>query len=264
MRKALFLFVHGLKFMEKIRIVIVEDEFPIAEDMLTHLELQGYSVTAIFDSAEKALPALQDDKPDILLVDIKLLGAMDGIELVEELQKTMKFPLVYITANSNPGTYQKARKTSPNAFLIKPFSHLNLLSAIDLALQNYADHVIPPSIERLPADSSDDKAPWANRSLFIRTNGKYRKISPGEILFVEASGSYIHIQTITDRYTLSQNLSNFQRKTPLQNLVRIHRSYLVNIDKVDSFEESSVFVHTHKLPLSDHYRADFMRKIRCI
>lgn len=250
--------------MEKVRIVIIEDEFPIAEDMLTQLERQGYSVTDVFASAEKALPALQQRMPDILLVDINLLGEMDGIQLVEKLQKKVKFPLVYITANSDQYTYQKARKTNPNAFLVKPFSHLNLLTAIDLALQNFTEQITPASIERSLSVPSSGNSPWINQSLFIRDKTRYKKVSPDEILFIEASGSYLQIQTVTDRYTLSQNLSHFQKKTPLQNLVRIHRSYLVNIDKVDSFEESCVYVHTHKLPLSDHYRSDFMARVRCV
>ncbi len=250
--------------MESVEIVVVEDEFPIAEDILTHLERQGYRVTDVFDFAEKALPVLQHKLPDILLVDIKLLGDMDGIQLVEKLQKNAKFPLVYITANSDLATYERARKTCPNAFLVKPFSHLNLLAAIDLALRNFADRVTPTSIERPLPGHVPETLPWINQNLFTRTNNRHKKITPDEILFIEASGSYLHIQTITERYTLSQNLSQFQKKTPLQNLVRIHRSYLVNVDKVDSFEEYSVFVHTHKLPLSDHYRADFMMRVHCL
>src|SRR5690242_13089877 len=104
--------------MDKIRVVIVEDEFPIAEDIKLRLEKDGYEVLSVFDSAESALPYILQNNPDILLADIKLLGKTDGINMVEQVQQKMKLPVIYITANSDKVTYDRARKTNPHAFLV--------------------------------------------------------------------------------------------------------------------------------------------------
>src|SRR5260370_41923229 len=104
--------------MEKIRIVIIEDEFVIAEDISANLCQTGYDVISIFDKAEEALPFVLTSKPDLLLVDVRLAGAMDGIALIDELKKTISLPVVYITANSDEVTYRRARQSKPNAFLI--------------------------------------------------------------------------------------------------------------------------------------------------
>jgi DNA-binding LytR/AlgR family response regulator len=98
----------------------------------------------------------------------------------------------------------------------------------------------------------------------VRTNGKYKKVSSDDLLFVEAAGSYVHIQTRAERHTLSQNLTHFQNKTPLPNLIRIHRSYMVNVTHVDSFEDSFVFIQNHKLPLSENFKAEFLARIHCL
>ena len=71
-------------------------------------------------------------------------------------------------------------------------------------------------------------------------NGRFKKVRCEDILFAEASGSYTNIQTPEQRFTVAQNLSQFERKADLLNLIRIHRSYVVNINKVDSFEDSSI------------------------
>ena len=251
--------------MDKIKVVIVEDEFPVAEDIRLRLEQQDYEVLSIFDRAEAALPFIIQNDPDILLADIKLLGKIDGISLVEDLQQRMKLPVIYITANSDKSTYDRAKKTNPHAFLVKPFTTVNLLSAIDLALYNFSSGLSPQDISRDLASNQDiDDQFIVNQCLFIRTNGKHKKILSENVLYVEASGSYIHLQTLTERFTLSQNLSHFQKKTPLPGFVRIHRSYIVNINKIDSFEYSYVYIQNNKLPISDLYKKDFLSRIHCL
>lgn len=252
--------------MNKIQVVIVEDEFPIAEDIRLRLEQNNYEVLAVFDRAETALPFILENDPDILLADIKLLGTKDGISMVEDVQQKMKLPVIYITANSDKATYDRAKKTNPHAFLVKPFSTINLLAAIDLALYNFSSGQSPQEISRSPigADNHTDEQFLVNQCLFIRTNGKHKKVLSDNILYIEASGSYIHIQTLSERFTLSQNLSQFQKKTPLAGFVRIHRSYIVNLNKVDSFEESYVFIQNNKLPISDLYKKEFLSRIHCL
>jgi DNA-binding LytR/AlgR family response regulator len=221
-------------------------------------------VSAIFDKAEAALPFIVTESPDIILVDINLVGKMDGIELVSHLKDKIQLPVVYITANSDTATYERARKTNPHAFLVKPFTHANLLAAMDLALYHFSTESTPTLIERHVANEYPDGQFMVNQCLFVRTNGKYKKVCGSDLLFVEAAGSYVHIQTRTERHTLSQNLTHFQKKTPLPNLVRIHRSYIVNVDHVDSFEESYVFIQNHKLPLSDNFKTEFLARVHCL
>jgi DNA-binding LytR/AlgR family response regulator len=249
---------------EKIKIIIIEDEFVIAEDIRMRLEEAGYDVIQSFDNAEAALAFLLTTTPDMVLVDINLQGKMDGIQMVERLQQKINLPVAFITANSDPATYDRARKTHPHAFLVKPFTTSNLLAAVDLALYHFSIETTPLKIERSIEIDRPEGQFMVNQCLFVRTNGKYKKICPQDILFIEAGGSYVHIQTRTERHTLSQNLSHFQQKTPLPNLVRIHRSYIINIDHVDSFEESFVFIQNHKLPLSDNFKADFLARIHCL
>jgi len=246
--------------MDRIKAIIVEDEFAIAEDIRNQLEAHGFEVIASFDCAESTVPFFLTSKPDILLVDIHLLGPMNGVELVKQLQGHCRFPFVYITGNSDQSTYDAAKLTHPNAFLIKPFTPANLIAAVDLAIFNFGSNKPADGIARASGVPGQEQL-VINQNLFIRNNGRYVKILADSTLFVQANGSYVNIQTIGHRYTLSQNLSSFLRTTPLSNLVRIHRSYAVNINRVDSFEDSWVVVSGHKLPLGEGYKAEFLSRI---
>lgn len=250
--------------MEKIRVIIIEDEFVIAEDIQLHLQEAGHLVLDVFDCAEKALPYILENSPDILLVDIHLQGLHNGIWLVREVLKSVSIPVVYITANSDVTTYEEARSTNPHAFLVKPFSFTNLLAAVDLAFYRFSTESVPERIDRAVVKEEEVQPFALHGCLFIRTNGKYKKVCCDDMLFIEAAGSYVHIQTKLDRYTLSHNLSNFQRKTTLPNLARIHRSYIVNMNHIDSFEESYVYIKDHKLPISENFKEEFLTKIRCL
>lgn len=249
--------------MNKIRIVILEDEFIVAEDISSLLTEYGYDIARVFDNGEEAVKNILESPPDLLLVDIHLAGAMTGIELVQKVKESFAIPVIYITANSEPGTYQLAKATMPNAFLVKPFTPANLLASIDLALFNFSKEETPDKIEK-PSVVEEEFETVIHRCLFIKSNGKYRKLCPNDILFVEASGSYVNIQTTEERFTLTQNLSKFLKKNPIENILRVHRSYLVNVNKVDSFEESFLFIEDHKLPISDSYREEFMSRIHCL
>lgn len=250
--------------MNKMKVVIVEDEFPIAEDIRMRLEQFGYDVLSIFDRAETACEFIKQHLPDILLVDIRLLGNMDGITMVEKIQNKVDIPIVYITANSDKATYERAKMTRPSAFLVKPFTSETLAASIDLALYNFSEKNTPSEINRISTLPQLDFQTIIHQHLFIRTNGKHKKINRDSIRFAQASGSYTILHTDDDQFTISQNLSQFILKSPMPDLIRVHRSYLINIAKVEGFDEAHVFIGKYRIPISESYRADFLNRIHCI
>lgn len=244
--------------MDAPRITIVEDELIVSEDLRQTLEEEGYVVTGCFDAAEDALDHVLKNQPDLVMVDIRLRGPMNGIELTERLRADKAIPVIYITANSDEETYQKARRTKPQAFLVKPFNARTLLAAVDLAFYNFSENREAEGIlDAGPFDHKPSAYPAAE-GIFIRTNGRHRKVKSEELLYVEADGSYSRVVTADGNYTLSQNLSTFQRKANLTCLLRVHRSYLININRVDSFDDTYIYIGKTPIPLSKSYRADFL------
>jgi len=116
-----------------VKILIVEDEFVVAASLKETLEALGYVVTGCAASAVETLCQVQQDRPDVVLMDIQLHGAWDGIETATCLWHTFQLPIVYLTAHSDPTTVERAQASLPFGYLVKPVKETELVVAINLA-----------------------------------------------------------------------------------------------------------------------------------
>ena len=120
------------------KILIVEDEGITSFELKTKIESWGYSVVGIASRSEDILKMIQYLEPDLITMDITIRGEMDGIEVVEILQKTRDIPIIYVSAHSSDQIMERALKTSPYAFLIKPFADKEMKFAFELALKKHS------------------------------------------------------------------------------------------------------------------------------
>jgi CheY-like chemotaxis protein len=121
--------------MEKRRLIIVEDEMLAALYLKALLEKNGYEIVCVVNTGREAIDSCLTFIPDLVLMDIYLKDRLDGIEVVEELKKTVDIPVIYITANSEQSTTQRAVKTNPVCIISKPYSDNTLLLKISGCFQ---------------------------------------------------------------------------------------------------------------------------------
>ncbi|MBP9924525.1 MAG: LytTR family transcriptional regulator [Cyclobacteriaceae bacterium] len=101
-------------------------------------------------------------------------------------------------------------------------------------------------------------------AVYIRIDKKHIKVPLDNILYLEAAGSYLKLVTLKGEFSLSQNLSQFLRKNEIPVLIRTHRSYIINLNRVDSFDKESVYIRRNKIPISNNYREKFISRIHCL
>lgn len=116
------------------KVLIVDDEVVVAEDIRRQLRSLGYTVVGVASSGSDAIRLGGEHRPDLILMDIKLKGPMDGIETVRSIQARFDIPVIYLSAFSDEETLARARHTLPLAYLIKPFVSADLRAAVELAL----------------------------------------------------------------------------------------------------------------------------------
>jgi len=121
-----------------VRILIVEDEFIVAEDLARMLKSLGYEVAGPAATAEKALNIIATSNPDLVLMDIALKGGRDGIDAAAEIRRTSNKPVIFVTALGDPGTLQRAKRSEPYGFLYKPFEQRDIYAAIETALNRHS------------------------------------------------------------------------------------------------------------------------------
>ncbi len=134
---------HALPFirnpaMNKAHILIVEDEAIIAMDIESILREYGYRIAGIVVTGEEALAAVKARTPDLILMDILLAGQMDGIEAARLIRRSFDIPVIYISANADEATVERARDTEPYGYINKPINRKDLYSNIELALYKHA------------------------------------------------------------------------------------------------------------------------------
>ena len=120
--------------MTKTRILVVEDERIIAMDIQDRLRRWGYDVPEIAASGEEALRKTERIQPNLVLMDIKLQGNIDGIEAAKEIQKRFSIPIIYVTAYADETTMSRVKETEPCGIILKPFGERELHSTIETVL----------------------------------------------------------------------------------------------------------------------------------
>lgn len=123
--------------MEKAKILVVEDEAVIAKNLQRRLEKMGHSVPAVIATGEEALKETKHQRPDLVLMDIVLLGEMDGIEAADQIRACCDIPVIYLTAYADKKTLKRAKKTEPFGYIVKPFEDKELSITIEMALYKH-------------------------------------------------------------------------------------------------------------------------------
>jgi DNA-binding LytR/AlgR family response regulator len=250
--------------MEKINVLIVEDQSIVALDLATALHQDGYYVIGIADHAEEAIRLFAQYTVDIVLMDIHLAGPKDGIDTVVDLMKIRRTPVIYLTAFTDKATVERVKHTYPAAFLAKPYQVSNVRIAIELAMNSYAvlkarhPHAEPPLLQS-PAGPTKEPILQMGDCVFIKYNYQFVKVRLADILFVQADSNHINLHTSDKKFVLRLSLSQLFDRVLFGRLVRIHRSYAVNIDAIQSFTEKTVLTSKGELPIGRNYKEDFLK-----
>jgi DNA-binding LytR/AlgR family response regulator len=237
--------------VEKALILIVEDQVMISKMIEAMVVDHGMEVLAICKSGEEAISIAEHRRPDIVIMDIRLQGKMDGIQTAAALQHYEFLPIIYLSDYTNPATVRKAKETRPANYLSKPFTESDLLRAIDIAIYN-------ANALKVQANSNDD-------FVFLKTGPQtYSKLQYNEILYIEADRAYCKIHSIEKVHTLSISMASVAAQVSEERFVKIHRSYVVNARKVTEFSGAEVIVAGFKLPVSDQYRAQLINRLKIL
>jgi two-component system, response regulator PdtaR len=255
---------------EKVNILIVEDESIVALDLASGLEHDGYNIVGIADNAEEAQQLFNENEVDIILMDVNIIGEKDGIDTAIEILKQKAVPIIYLTAFTDALTIERIKQTHPAAFLSKPYTLTNVRIAIDLAVNNFAvsreqqstGKIIPLDKDGSRSSSSPEKEMILRMHdhIFVKHNYAFVKLKLCELLYIEAENNYTSIVTADKKFLLRLSLNQLLEKINYKALVRIHRSYAVNINAIQSFNEQEVEVNQQHLPIGRNYKEEFMKQ----
>ena len=207
------------------KILIVEDQVLIAHFLRDTLLKEGFSTIEIAFKINQAIELVTNFEPEIILLDINVEGKDSGIIWAENYAINKK--IIFVTAQTERETMQKALKVQPVGYLTKPIKKIELIAAIELAKNN------------LKKDYIKVKDGYEEIKLYYK-----------DILFVKSDRNYIDVQTVSKKITLRNTLDNLQKELDSDVFCRVHRSFIINKEKISSKTANSVSIGQYEIPIS--------------
>ncbi|WP_143960275.1 LytR/AlgR family response regulator transcription factor [Litoribacter populi] len=216
------------------RILIVEDDHELATNFQDILEDLGYEVPAILADGKEILNYLHAEKIDLILLDILIHGKMEGLELAQTIKQVFpEISIVFCTGLSEKSILDRVSTIHQNGYLLKPFTKDSLKSAVYLALNG--------------RHRTED---FKIRScLKIRDKGHLVLVPVEEVLFLKADGMYTKIHTLSKCYTVRDILKDVVEGITDHRFQRVHKSFIINVDHVTSFNSKEIVIQDHIIPM---------------
>jgi DNA-binding LytR/AlgR family response regulator len=251
--------------MSKTNILVVEDESIVSKDIQHSLKKLGYHVVGAASTGEKALEIAQTERPDIVLMDIMLKGSINGIETADIIRRELAIPVVFLTAYADESTLMKAKITEPYGYIIKPFKEIDLHTSIEMAVYKHSKEQEIIRERDLLYSIVENKESSAD-FIFVKSQSKLIKLKTADIYYIEALKDYVVIHTADTRYTIHSTMKEIESKMGTADFVRVHRSFIVRMDKIASIEFPNLTLENDKrvIPIGGSYRDELSNRIRMV
>jgi len=238
-----------------LKIIIVEDEFPIALDTEMKLTEKGFQVLGIANSFASLMEIIAEDTPDVILMDINLGDCGNGIEIAKKLKKIVAVPIVFLSAYSNQEVVTAALETEPFGYLVKPYKIEDLTIAIQVARSQWLNKL---QVSEFKQDLQETD------SVYIQSGTKLVKIEINDILFLQALDNYSIIQTEKNKLVVSSYLSQLAEKFSSKNFCQVHRSYVINLKNISSIDGNVAYTGKFEIPISRSNKQELLSRLKLV
>jgi two-component system response regulator LytT len=235
--------------MSSIKVLVVEDELIIAEDMKAMLGELQYEVTGIARDIKSALEKLVIEIPDIALIDIQLRNNDNGINLGKTIKEKYNLPVVFVTSHSDKTTLDKAKLINPEGYIVKPFEKADLYTSIELAIFNYTSR---KKTESETVENIVDNIVFKD-SIFIRKDYMLVKIKFDDLKWIQSDDNYLELFCTENKHLIRSTLKDFIDKLPSIAFLQVHKSFCVNVKFITAINRTSVWINKVEIPVGRSY-----------
>lgn len=227
---------------------IIVDDDEMSRSTVQHFVEQTEFLTlkANCSSASEAIQALRDDSIDLVFLDIEM-PQMSGLEMLETLQNNPY--IIFITSKREYAV--EAFEHNVVDYLLKPLKYVRFIKAVNKVLD-------------LKNVSSSTTFDITEEDIFVKSELKYVRIKFSEVYYVEAMADYVVLYLKDTKHIIHSTMKGIEKKLPSDAFVRVHRSYIVNISRVDQVENTNIIINDNRLPIGASYKSDFMSRLKIL
>lgn len=236
----------------ELKCIAIDDE-PLALEIITaYIEKVPFlKLLRTFDNAIDSIDFLRKNKVDLMFLDIEM-ESLSGIQLIHALKERPE--VIFTTAYDSYAV--EGFELDAADYLLKPISFERFVKSVDKV---YNKLVTPKSRPESPAQTP--KVGSQGNFIFVKTENRLQKVAFSEILYIEGQGDYLKIVTTTARIMTLQNFKKFEETLPRENFIRVHKSYLVAMNKIESITRNRIKIGNALIPVSDSYKNAFFEAI---
>lgn len=247
--------------MDNINVLIIEDTVSESDALVKVLTENNYNIVGVARTHQEALTMFYNHAIDIVVIDVFLDGKPDGITFAETINivpNGLK-PFVFLTSSKDRQIFERAKLTKPFSFLMKPFNELEILYALEMAVEKFYG-------QANAFHSEDQNTVISNDSLFIKKNKALKKVQIKDIVYIEVEDRYCNIITEAEKFVILISLTKIIQLLDPKKFFQTHRNYIVNADKIEEIivnDNLVILKGNHKVTLSDKYK-DFVKNFRIL
>jgi two-component system LytT family response regulator len=247
--------------MDNINVLIIEDSQEQSDALSKVLLANNYNIVGVAQNYTDALTLFYKNPIDIIVIDVFLDGKPDGITFAETINivPNASKPFVFLTSSQDRQIFERAKLTRPFSFLMKPFNELEILYALEMAVEKFYDQTNVFLSENQDTVISNDY-------MFIKKKNALKKVSIKDILYIEVEDRYCNIVTEKEKFVILISLTKINELLDKNKFIRTHRNYIVNSDTIEEIilaDNLVILKGNHKINLSDNYK-DFVKKIKTL
>lgn len=247
--------------MDNINVLIIEDTVAESDALVKVLAENNYNIVGIARTYQDALTMFYQNTIDIVVIDVFLDGKPDGITFAETINIVPNGvkPFVFLTSSKDRQIFERAKLTRPFSFLMKPFNELEILYALEMAIEKFYE-------QTNVFHSEDQDTIVSHDSLFIKKNKSLKKVRIEDIVYIEVEDRYCNIITDAEKFVILISLTKIIQLLDAAKFCQTHRNYIVNISKIEEIivnDNLVILKGHHKVTLSDKYK-DFVKNFRIL
>jgi len=244
--------------MKKLNIVIVEEDQKVAENLCGLLEYLNHQVVGEASNASDAVTLIEEREPDFVIINICVNNKIDGILLGRKMKEDYDIPFIFTSSDvDDTALIQKAIKEKPFGFVLKPYSIKDIDTAIQIAFNQFEE------FSRLEFNLMAQPSKVITQ-IFLKVNSKLVNINLQDILWVECRGDYAVFKTENDSFIIHSTMKNIERKLSNTQFLKVHRSFIINLDKIVNIEDSNILIRDKVIPISRSNKDTLLRSINML
>ena len=247
--------------MDNINVLIIEDTVAESDALVKVLTENNYNIVGVAQTYQEALTMFYKNTIDIVVIDVFLDGKPDGITFAETINIVPNGvkPFVFLTSSKDRQIFDRAKLTKPFSFLMKPFNELEILYALEMAVEKFYE-------QTNVFHSEDQNTVISNDTLFIKKNKSLKKVKIEDIVYIEVEDRYCNIITDVEKFVILISLTKIIQLLDAGKFCQTHRNYIVNLSKIQEIivnDNLVILKGNHRVTLSDKYK-DFVKNFRIL